>query len=534
MKTHLRFALASVIVSLSFATHAAAQSPALPLATGLFDWGMKLPTRAVPRRVEQGGVRLEVGKPLVVANIAGAGCIRRIWMTGVFPGRQYVLRMYFDDARDAEGNPVPHVEAPLSDFFGVMHNLAGYYESYRINTPFFAVKPKNGFTCYLPMPFAKSARIEIVREAMEGEPDGGDIFYYLVDWHEYPDGKLDEPQRFCARWRRESPVRDYADDFIVIDADGPGRLVGFVHSIDMLESRFKMRWSHAGADNLYIDGDGPHPAYLRGIGGEDSFGTSFGGNEYQPGTSLFSDMPYYVQKDGEGDKQKLVGYRFFVEDAITFEKSVHLRFGSRAHDIATTVYWYSASPVRPYYRLPPIAQRMPGSVVRRGDYDLPFPNTGRWWIAGPYDVTSPPEWPSRDFDAKQPLAGRAWREAEAIRGFVEFNHAFRPEATNKNSPTLVDCGAVARCVLVSDRATTAKLTLGWDDRLWIAVNGEAPRDLGEQAYLQGRTIEVPLQKGPNSIDVRVTNTTGLTRGAWNFSFSAVTAEGVQLVPQRDE
>ena len=30
----------------------------------------------------------------------------------------------------------------------------------------------------------------------------------------------------------ESPVRDYADEFILFDADGPGQLIGFIHSIE--------------------------------------------------------------------------------------------------------------------------------------------------------------------------------------------------------------------------------------------------------------------------------------------------------------
>src|SRR4051794_35587497 len=163
------------------------------------------------------------------------------------------------------------------------------------------------------------------------------------------------------------------------------------------------------------------------MGGEDSFDTSFGGNEYQAATSLFSDMPYYIQKDPAGDKQKLVGYRFFAADAITFDKSLHMRFGSRAHDVATTVYWYSSSPVRPYYRLPPAAQRKPGSEIRRGEYDLPLPDTGRWWIAGPFDAKSPPPFPSHEnFDPTKSLDGQKWREADAIRGFVELNHAYRP------------------------------------------------------------------------------------------------------------
>lgn len=500
------------LVSMSLAT-AEAQVPSAPPAVGFYDWGLKLPARGVPRRIEQGGMRITTGKPYVLADLEGPGCLRRLWLTGFNPGRPFVLRIYFDDAK------TPHVEAPLSDFFGVMHNLAGHFEPYRVNTPFLAVKPKNGFTSYFPMPFSKRARIEIEREEVDSAPENSDVFYYSLDWHEYPDEALEEPLRFCARWRREAPVRDYADDFIMADIDGPGRLVGFFHSIDMLHSRFQMRWSHAGADNIYIDGDGPRPAFLRGIGGEDTFGTSFGGHEYTPGTSLFSDMPYYVQKDDKGDKQKLVGYRFFAADAITFEKSLHLRFGSRAHDAATTVYWYSAAPVRPYFRLPPVKQRMPGSEIRRGEYDLPLPDTGRWQIAGPLDL-------------KSTSTERKWLDADAIRGFVEFNHTFRPDPTNKNSPTLIDVAAEARCVLESPTTTTAKLTLGWDDSLVLRVNDDEPRDLGEQKYLKGRTIDVPLKQGANRIHVRLTNATGLTRGAWNFSFSARTADGATLVPQR--
>lgn len=520
MKYFLLSAAALGLVLGSLGDRASAQTASSPKANGLFEWGLKLPDRGVPRRVEQGGFRIDSGKSVVLADVAGPGCFRRLWITGVYPGRNCTLRIWFDDEAEKKDG-VPHVEAPLSDFFGVMHNLAGFFEPYRINTPFLAVKPKNGFTCYFPMPFARRARIELEREKIEGEPELADVFYYILDWLDYEGEDFSETQHFCARWRRESPVRDYADDFIVADIDGPGRLVGFVHSIDMLQSRFKMRWSHAGADNIYIDGDGPRPAYLRGIGGEDSFGTSFGGNEYIPGTSLFSDMPYYIQKDYKGEQQKLVGYRFFSEDPIVFEKSLHFRFGSRAHDVATTTYWYSSSPVRPFYRIPPVPKRMPGSEVLRDEFDLPLPNTGEWEVAGPFPVKEAPS-----------PADNAWKPANAIRGFVEFNHLFRPEASNKNSPTLVDVSAVARTTLNSPAATTAKLTLGWDDRLTLKMNDGEPQDLGSQPYLKGRTIEVPLNAGANRIQVQLTNVTGLTRGAWNFSFSAKTADGTTLVPQR--
>jgi hypothetical protein len=203
--------------------------------------------------------------------------------------------------------------------------------------------------------------------------------------------------------------------------------------------------------------------------------------------------------------------------------------------VATTVYWYSSAPVRPYYRMPPAVKRLPGSEVRRGEFDVPLPDTGVWWIAGPFDVAATPTFPlSKGFNPAKPLDGNEWRKADAIRGFVEFNHAFRPEPTNKNSPTLVDVAAIAHGTLVSPTAGKARLTLGWDDRLTLVVNDNSPIELGQQTYFQSRTIDVPVVQGANRISIRLTNTTGLTRGAWNFSFSAVSPEGKAMLPVREE
>jgi hypothetical protein len=252
-----------------------------------FEWNLNLPDHPVSRRVNR-RIEFEGAKSIVLADIKGAGCIRRIWITGGNLGRNVVLRIYFDD------EPIPYVEAPMNDFFGVMHNLMANPQKYvrgpeaknlhipeetmfTMDTLFLAVKPNNGFTSYFPMPFAKNARFEIV-----GTDNVKSRLYYIIDWHEYPGQKMKETMRFAARWRREAPVRDYADEFIMLDADGPGQLIGFTIGVDMLQSRHQMRWSHAGADNIYIDGDGDHPAYVRGIGGEDTFGTSAGGAEYVP------------------------------------------------------------------------------------------------------------------------------------------------------------------------------------------------------------------------------------------------------------
>lgn len=508
-----------VLLVLGLVASKAEESPPAGRPTE-FDWGLNLPDHPVSRRLGR-NFSFRGPAPEVLGDIQGPGCIRRIWVTGKNIGREVTLRIYFD------GQPVPYVEAPLADFFGVMHNLANPGEPPVINTPFLDVKPKNGFTSFFPMPFAKSARIELAGSGKNSS------IYYMIDWHEYPDRELREPMRFCARWRREAPVRDYQDDFIMLDADGPGRLVGFAYGVDMLQSRQQMRWSHAGADSIYLDGDGNQPAYLRGIGGEDTFGTSFGGADYKPQSALFADMPYFIQKDEAGDMQKLAAYRFYVHDAIRFRDSIHMRFANRAHDVASTVYWYSTKPVRPFFTMPPVEKRLPGSEVRRGEYDLPLPDSGQWWIAGPFPsgFTEPPP-ATGTFDPAQPFRDHAWQRFAALHGFVEFNHVFRPAPNNSNSLTL-DGVAVARSTLNAPAATNATLTLAWDDNLVLQVNGEKAIDLGVQPYLRARKIEVPLVAGNNIVTIRLSNSVGLTRGAWNFSFRCVTADGRILLPRAE-
>lgn len=487
-----------------------------------FDWGLNLPDNPVSRRVAK-NLKFQGPNPFVLAEMNGPGCIRRFWVTGNNIGRDVILRIYFD------GASVPNVEAPLPDFFGVMHNLASPGKPYIINTPFIDVKPKNGLTCFFPMPFAKSARFEVV-----GSTENTNL-YYMIDWHDYPNQELKEPMRFCARWRREAPVRDFQDEFIMLDADGPGRLVGFTYGVDMLQDRFKMRWSHAGADNIYLDGGSDQPGFLRGIGGEDTFGSSYGGGDYKPQSALFADMPYYIQKDEHRgdplrDMQKLAAYRFYLHEAICFKDSIHMRFAARAHDITSTVYWYSTKPVRPFYNMPPIENRLPGSEVRRGEYDLALPDYGQWWIVGPLPISFNQALPaSANLDTSQPYHGHAWQKFSAIRGFVEFNHVLRPPPNNDNSVTL-DGVAVAHCTLESPSATTAKLTFAWDDELVLQVNDDAPVNLGTQAYFLPRVIGVTLVKGKNTITVRLSNTVGLTRGAWNFSFRCFTGSGLSLLP----
>jgi len=55
-------------------------------------------------------------------------------------------------------------------------------------------------------------------------------------------------------------------------------------------------------------------------------------------------------------------------------------------------------------------------------------------------------------------------------------------------------------------------------------------DLGHRDTFGGRTLQVPLRKGDNTIEVTLSNTRNFNHGGWAFAFVAQTAEVVRLLP----
>ena len=280
--------------------------------------------------------------------MAGPGCIRHFYCVGSRGGhsgdlsnrnRAFIIRFYWD------GEEQPSVEVPLADLFGVHHNVS-YYP---INSFYVTAKADAGFGCYFPMPFARSARVEV--EALE---DG--TFIYTLDWHRYLDGGLEEPLRFHASWRRENPAPAWGEDFLVMDALGSGYLAGFSLGVRLRSD--EQRWSHAGSENLYLDGEatgeeGVVPHYLRAGGGENTFDAGFGGVTHAPDTGLYSGIPYLEYRDAGPAlaRHVLSAYRFYVHDLLPFHRSLHFRWGSHCNDMCATAYWYQTEPHRPFVRM---------------------------------------------------------------------------------------------------------------------------------------------------------------------------------------
>ena len=98
------------------------------------------------------------GETATLADITGPGVINHIWLTVAaneygWP-RLLRLRIYYDDS------PIPSVDAPVGDFFGVGHGFERSINSAMVRNS----SSGRSRNCYWQMPFAKRIRITITNE----------------------------------------------------------------------------------------------------------------------------------------------------------------------------------------------------------------------------------------------------------------------------------------------------------------------------------------------------------------------------------
>jgi len=90
----------------------------------------------------------------------------------------------------------------------------------RRRVPSFSAHPADTDYIYFPMPYEKSARIELVSERTSGPPIDlqADVTFATV-------AKATDEGKFYALWRRENPTREGAP-FTYLKTQGRGKVVG--------------------------------------------------------------------------------------------------------------------------------------------------------------------------------------------------------------------------------------------------------------------------------------------------------------------
>ncbi len=400
-----------------------------------------LPATYVPGRIN--GIReVPPGATVTLADLPGPGCIRHYYMT--LPPknlRRQILRIWWDH------ETCPSVECPLSDFFGIGHDLT----TADFSSSLFYVAPLYGYNCYIPMPFSTRARITVTNES----PDTVPACYIMLAWHAYEDDCAC-PWRFHAAWRRVMPAYRRGAPLTLMEASGSGRLIGLIYHICKRDS--DDRWSHGGGDQLFIDGDSPWPAYVYGVGGEDfahhAWGLSPGRGPYS-GAHLVHPNPGVKRAEGatpfegHGWEQHDCGrysmYRFFIPDPIAWRRSIRFTFGTCANEISATTYWYQEEPHKPFCRLPVPNQRAFGTRLTEESTwqplalagDIPVAILGPAMKNGtlPWNPTQPVD-PDTEYptDVQQPHADVAgppwtvrWRRTQVRAGFIDLAASLRPK-----------------------------------------------------------------------------------------------------------
>jgi len=165
---------------------------------------------------------------------------------------------------------------------------------------------------------------------------------------------------FHAHWRQEGLLLG-TRDYTALEATGKGKFVGWNVTV-----RRPGRAGYPVDENEKFFIDGEQVASIEFQGLEDSFGFSWGFPETQSQFPLTGFYPFL---------KGATAYRFFVNDAISFEKSLRVAIGFGVNEdpmflrqfskpgstlqLSSTVYWYQVEPHAALPALPGAAERVP-------------------------------------------------------------------------------------------------------------------------------------------------------------------------------
>ncbi|MBN2473802.1 MAG: DUF2961 domain-containing protein [Pirellulales bacterium] len=305
------------------------------------DISARLVPEATPMETETRRETLRPGESVTLFETSNPGRIVGLKLTPVdaFAGkeRDILLRMYWD------GETSPAVSCPVGDFFGysfgepaVRSLLLGTAAG--VNYAFF------------PMPFERSARIELVSERKSGPP-----FEAQAEITLSPVGKAADEGRFYAHWRRENPTRQ-GEPYTFLKTTGHGHVVGVIQQAQGLHA------GHTGffeGDDLAVI-DGKPVAY--GTGSEETFNGGWydvpGRWEDRTSLPLSGCLEYkkYLGRTG--------GYRWMIADTYPYRESIdftieHGPEGNRIlTDYTSVTFFYSLDP-------PGIESSVPAATDRR-------------------------------------------------------------------------------------------------------------------------------------------------------------------------
>ena len=264
--------------------------------------------KGAPNRSVPGGERV------TLADIDGTGTIRHVWMTFMAAAPEEMRAVFLEVFYD--GSTEPSVSVPCLDFFGVPHGRPVAFAS-----ALTAMPEGRGFNSWVPMPFRRGARVELVNGSSRSI-----LLYYQVDYTLQPD-LAPERGYLHVSFRRENPTVLRRDFVIVEGLRGPGRFLGCNVGVRVIDP---CAWYGEGEVKVYKDGDDAHPT-ICGTGLEDYVGSAWGMGVHQ---TLYAGAPLEVRDPEGGPNPDFVGfYRWHVPDPIMFARELRMTIQQIGYEV---------------------------------------------------------------------------------------------------------------------------------------------------------------------------------------------------------
>lgn len=312
--------------------------------TGAPGAGGKAASRLGPGRKGSPSRSIKPGEEVQLCDIEGPGTIRHIWLTTArdpVAQRALVVRAWWDDQEH------PSIECPVGDLFGFAHGKIMPYQS-----AVHSVGVTGGRNIWLPMPFAKRAKMTFVNQGEKAVPLFYQIDYTIGDKHSGGVGRLH------VLFRRENPTVEKQDFELLPERKNKGRFIGSIIGIRNLHPN---QWWGEGEVKVYMDGDTDYPT-ICGTGSEDYVGLAWG---IQQTPFLYNGCS--LDQSPEGVKERFVSiYRWHLPDPIAWEKQARITIqqiawkqglSETSDDWSAATFWYEPIPSAPLPALPDVEAR---------------------------------------------------------------------------------------------------------------------------------------------------------------------------------
>jgi hypothetical protein len=241
---------------------------------------------------------LKAGKSADIFNYKGAGYIAVLKISHFPPDKNLRLRIYWD------GEKLPSVDAPVKWFFGSVDN-GGDTRALGVGTV-----DNNGY-CYFPMPFWKSARIELINLSDKDTP-GMDITvgYNLKQY----------PKALCGYFKAKANEVDKPDNkYTCLKTEGRGHVIG-------MAKRMPAGGHACEGDEIYYIDNRRFPD-IYGTGEEDYANCAWWKNKYNsyPTHGCVGNDCYY---------------RIHYPDVLVYEQAFDMEFETWENFYTASLVWY--------------------------------------------------------------------------------------------------------------------------------------------------------------------------------------------------